>query len=312
MFARNLGYFFKGGTSPHPKAFQELIEKIKDTEMEMIISTVMLRTMKKAIYSHKNEGHFGLADKYYCHFTSPIRRYPDLTIHRIIKEYVNKKLNDRRIEYYEESLPELTRLCSDREQAAAEAERAVEDLKKAEYMKEKLGKEFEGVIAGVTSFGLFVELDNTIQGLVHIGDLVDDYYIFDQRHYTLYGERTGKVYTIGKKVSVIVSRADTATRKIDFVLSSNNNSVKNQESKKRAMKEKDKSRNKKDTTKGKDKEKGQAKAENKDKGQAKAQVKDKAKLKDKAKDNRGKATPKGSKKKGKLNSDKKKGREKSL
>jgi ribonuclease R len=217
-FAKNLGYPLKGVNHIHPGALQDVLEKVKGSREEMIVSTVMLRSMAKAKYSHQNTGHFGLAARFYCHFTSPIRRYPDLIIHRLMKEELKGGLSDAREEELVEILPEIARNCSERERAADEAERATEDLKKVEFMREKLGEVFEGVISNVTSFGFFVELENTIEGLVRVSSMYDDYYIFDDKHYQLAGERTGKRYRIGDTVQVLLARADVETRQIDFVI----------------------------------------------------------------------------------------------
>ena len=217
-FVHNLGYHLKGVNKVHPKALQDLLEKVKGTREEHIISTIMLRSLQKARYSHQNSGHFGLAAKFYSHFTSPIRRYPDLIIHRIMKEYLTGRMNDSRESYYVESLPETARHCSERERAADEAERETEDLKKAEFMKQHEGGVFKGVVANVTSFGMFIELENTIEGLVRMSSMEDDYYIYDDKHYCLIGERTRKTYRIGDSVTIMVTRADVAARQIDFIL----------------------------------------------------------------------------------------------
>lgn len=217
-FVNNLGYHLKGINKIHPGALQELLLKAKGTKEELIISTVMLRSLAKARYSHQNSGHFGLAAKFYCHFTSPIRRYPDLIIHRIIKEYLKGHLTQDREKALNEALPAIARQCSERERAADEAERETEDLKKVEYMKEREGERFEGIISNVTSFGMFVELDNTIEGLVKMSSLEDDYYTFDDKRYCLIGERTRKIYRIGDVVHVQLARADVATRQIDFLV----------------------------------------------------------------------------------------------
>jgi len=217
-FVYNLGYHIKGVNKIHPRALQELLDKAKGTKEERIISTVMLRSLQKARYSHQNLGHFGLATKYYCHFTSPIRRYPDLIIHRIMKEVLKGEMKGKREEALKERLPEISRLCSERERAAEEAERETEDLKKVEYMKNHEGEVFEGIISGVTSFGMFVELENTVEGLVRMSSMEDDYYIFNEKLYCIVGERTRKVYRIGDTVKVILTNADLVARKIDFVL----------------------------------------------------------------------------------------------
>ncbi|MDP4093243.1 MAG: ribonuclease R [Bacillota bacterium] len=217
-FIHNFGYHLKGVSKVHPRAYQELLEKIKGSKEERIISTVMLRSMSKARYSSKSEGHFGLAANYYCHFTSPIRRYPDLIIHRIMKEYINGKMNDSKEEVLNKKLPDIAKHCSDRERVAEVAERDTEDLKKTEYMKAFEGEVFKGIIANVTSFGMFVELDNTIEGLVKMSNMEDDYYIFNDKQYCLIGERTKKTFRIGDAVTVRIARADIPTRQIDFVL----------------------------------------------------------------------------------------------
>ena len=217
-FLNNLGFPLKGINKIHPRALQEILEKVKGTKEEAIVSTVMLRSLAKARYSHQNLGHFGLAAKFYCHFTSPIRRYPDLIIHRIMKDQLKGRLEGQKEEDLKEKLPDIARLCSQRERAAEEAERETEDLKKVEYMKAHEGQCFEGIISNVTSFGMFVELENTIEGLVRMSNMDDDYYIFDDKHFCLTGERTRKRYRIGDKVSVRLARADLSARQIDFVL----------------------------------------------------------------------------------------------
>jgi ribonuclease R len=217
-FVQNMGYHLKGINKIHPKALQELLEKVKGKKEERIISTVVLRSLQKARYSHLNDGHFGLAAKFYCHFTSPIRRYPDLIIHRIMKEYLKGKLNENREQALNDALPEVARDCSERERAADEAERETEDLKKVEFMKEHEGDVFKGIISTVTSFGMFVELDNTIEGLIRMSSLEDDYYIFNDKLYCLVGERTRKTYRIGDELNVKLVRADLASRQIDFII----------------------------------------------------------------------------------------------
>jgi ribonuclease R len=217
-FIYNFGYHLKGSEEIHPKALQQLVEKIKGTREERIISTLMLRSLRKARYTSSNLGHFGLAAKYYCHFTSPIRRYPDLIIHRIIKEDLNGKLVGKRLSELHGKLEQMADHCSIRERVAEEAERDVEDLKKAEFMKDKVGQEFEGIISSVTSFGLFVELENTIEGLIRISSIEDDYYMYDEKHHTMIGERTKRTFRIGDVVKIRVEKADVATRTIDFAL----------------------------------------------------------------------------------------------
>ncbi|NLY43681.1 MAG: ribonuclease R [Clostridiaceae bacterium] len=214
----NLGYHLKGIAKIHPKSLQQLLNKIKGKKEERIISTVMLRSLMKAKYSHENLGHFGLAAKYYCHFTSPIRRYPDLVIHRIIKESISKGISSRREEFLKSFVQEAAKHSSEREIAAQEAERETENLKKVEFMKDKIGEVFEGVISGVTSFGMFVELDNTVEGLIRISSLEDDYYIYDEKHYSLIGENKKRIFKIGDEVKVRLVRADLPTRQLDFIL----------------------------------------------------------------------------------------------
>ncbi len=217
-FLYNLGYSIKGINKIHPRALQDLLEKVKGTRHERIISTVMLRSLQKARYSNESTGHFGLAAKYYCHFTSPIRRYPDLIIHRIMKLYLKGGMSEEKIRQLEGILPEIAKQCSERERGADEAERESEDLKKVEYMKAHEGEIFEGIIANVTSFGMFIELDNTIEGLVRMSSMEDDYYNYDEAHYCLVGERTRKIYRIGDTVKVILAKADISARKIEFIL----------------------------------------------------------------------------------------------
>ncbi|RKD29124.1 ribonuclease R [Thermohalobacter berrensis] len=217
-FIHNFGYSLKGIQEIHPKELKLLLDKVEGKKEENIINTLMLRSLKKAIYSTENSGHFGLAARYYCHFTSPIRRYPDLQIHRIIKEFLKNSLNEQRIAKLERILPKVAYKSSERERVAEEAEREVEDLKKAEFMLERIGEVYEGIISGVTPFGIFVELENTIEGLVHISSLVDDYYQYDEDNYCFIGERTNKTYRIGDIVTVKVVKADIAKREIDFIL----------------------------------------------------------------------------------------------
>lgn len=217
-FAHSMGYSLKGVKKVHPRALQELLKKVKGTKQERIISTIMLRSLQKARYHYENLGHFGLAAKYYSHFTSPIRRYPDLIIHRIMKEALKGNLNPAREEILWNKLPDITKQCSERERASEEAERETVDLKKVEFMKQHEGEIFEGIISSVTSFGMFIELDNTIEGLVRMSSMDDDYYIFNEKMYCLVGERTRKIYRIGDTVNILVARADILMKQIDFVL----------------------------------------------------------------------------------------------
>ena len=205
-----------------PKEIQQIIESIEGLPNEAMISRLVLRSMKQAKYTTECSGHFGLAAKYYCHFTSPIRRYPDLQIHRIIKDNLRGRLmREGRTEHYAEILDEVARQSSVCERRADEAERESDKLKKAEYMSYHLGEEFEGIISGVTGWGLYVELPNTVEGLVHVNTLRDDYYIFDQETYELCGEMTKKVYKLGDKVRVRVADADKMLKTVDFELVSN-------------------------------------------------------------------------------------------
>lgn len=217
-FVYNLGYILKSTKELHPSQFQEILKEVKGKKEEVVVSTLMLRTMMKARYSPECSGHFGLAARYYCHFTSPIRRYPDLMIHRIIKEYINGKIDDKRTSRLKTLVDEASIKASERERAAMEAERAVDDLKKAEYMSYRIGNEYEGVISSVTNFGMFVELPNTIEGLVHISDLNDDYYVFDNNQLCLIGEHTKKMYKLGEEVKVLVSKVNMDSHEIYFEL----------------------------------------------------------------------------------------------
>ncbi len=221
-FINNFGYSIKIGQEEiHPKELQKLLEKVEDTPEEPLISRLTLRSMKQAKYTVECTGHFGLAAQYYCHFTSPIRRYPDLQIHRIIKETLRGKMNEKRIAHYEKILPEAAAQSSARERRAEEAERETDKLKKTEYMSEHIGEVFEGVISSVTAWGMYVELPNTIEGLIHVNNLTDDYYQFNQEAYELTGERTGKVYKLGQKIKVVAADADKFMKTIDFVLPEN-------------------------------------------------------------------------------------------
>ncbi|MBB2182425.1 ribonuclease R [Lachnospiraceae bacterium MD1] len=219
IFIHNFGYSMKIGQEEiHPKELQKLLVKIEDTPEEALISRLTLRSMKQAKYTVANTGHFGLSAKYYCHFTSPIRRYPDLQIHRIIKENLNGKLGEQRQQHYSKILFEVAEHSSKTERRADEAEREVEKLKKVEYMMEHIGETFEGVISGITSWGMYVELPNTIEGMVRVTEMKDDYYFYDEERYQMVGEHTKKVYKLGQKVIVEVINADKLLRTIDFAL----------------------------------------------------------------------------------------------
>ncbi len=217
-FINNFGYDLKGVDEIHPKEIQKLIDKIEGTPEEAIISRVTLRSMKKARYSVDCSGHFGLAAKYYCHFTSPIRRYPDLMIHRIIKENLNGGLSEKRINHYNNMLPEIADSTSLHERRADEAERETEKLKKVEFIIKHLDEEFEGVISGVSAFGIYVELPNTVEGFVKITDLDDDMYYFEEENYRLIGRNSHKTLSLGQKVRIVVLAADKLQRTVDFGL----------------------------------------------------------------------------------------------
>ena len=217
-FINNFGYNLHVRNEVRPKEIQKLLCKVEGTPEEPLISRLALRSMKQAKYTTENTGHFGLAAKYYTHFTSPIRRYPDLQIHRIIKENLRGRLTGERMEHYRKILTEVASQCSQRERTAEESEREVVKLKKAEYMRMHIGEEYEGVISGVTKWGIYVELPNTVEGLVHVVDLRDDHYNFIEQTYEMVGEHTGKTYKLGEKVRVRVSDADKLLRTINFEL----------------------------------------------------------------------------------------------
>ena len=218
-FAANFGHQVKGrGNAIHPRALQSLLEDIKETKEQTVISTMMLRSMKQAKYDSEMSGHFGLAAEFYSHFTSPIRRYPDLVIHRVIREVIenNGALPENRQEYLAARMADIAQQSSERERVAVEAERDTEKMKKAEYMLDKVGEEFEGMISSVTSFGMFIELENTVEGLIRLSALTDDYYHFDDQHMALIGERTSKVFRIGDEVKIRVARVSMEEYTIDF------------------------------------------------------------------------------------------------
>ena len=215
-FINNFGYHIHVGSEVRPKEVQKLLGKVEGTPEEALISRLALRSMKQAKYTPENTGHFGLAAKYYTHFTSPIRRYPDLQIHRIIKESIRGRMNEERIEHYEKILPEVAAQASMMERRAEEAERETIKLKKVEYMQQRIGDEFEGVISGITKWGAYVELPNTIEGLVHVTNMYDDHYEYWEEQYELIGERTRNVYKLGQTVRVRVLDVDRLNRTIDF------------------------------------------------------------------------------------------------
>ena len=217
-FINNFGYTIRTQNGEvHPKELQKLLDKIEGTPEEALISRLTLRSMKQAKYTTVCTGHFGLAANYYTHFTSPIRRYPDLQIHRIIKENLRRGLSDRRFAHYDSILPEVAVQCSSMERRADEAERETDKLKKCEYMSKRIGKEYDSVISGVTNWGLYVELPNTVEGLIRVNDLTGDYFVFDEEHMELVGEMTRKSYKLGQKIRVQVADTDKLTRTIDFI-----------------------------------------------------------------------------------------------
>jgi len=220
-FLYNFGYKIKGSKDNiHPKAFAEVLDNIKGKEEERVVSNLILRTLKVARYESQNKGHFGIASNYYCHFTSPIRRYPDLFIHRIISSYIEKGYNvkDEWKQENEQKATNFAEQSSEREKIAQKVERDSIDIKKAEYMQDKIGEEYEGIISSITSFGMFVELENTVEGLIRFDDLGDDYFIYDENRKTLLGERTKVSYKIGDKVKIRVKNANKILRQIDFEL----------------------------------------------------------------------------------------------
>ncbi|MYL21050.1 ribonuclease R [Halobacillus litoralis] len=257
-FVANMGYVVKGtADSVHPQALQKVLEEVKGTQEDMIISKLMLRSMQQAKYDPQGLGHFGLATDYYTHFTSPIRRYPDLIVHRLIRTYlVEKKVDYKTRKHWKDQMPEIARHSSEMERAAVDAERETDDLKKAEYMQDKVGEEYEGVISSVTSFGMFVELPNTVEGLVHVSTLTDDYYHFHEKQYAMIGERTGNVFRIGDEVTIRVTNVNIEERVVDFEI----DGMKPRKERKRPE------RPKKIESKGPDRKKEKEKKKNKQKG----------------------------------------------
>lgn len=217
IFINNFGHSMHiANNAVRPKEIQKLLAKVEGTNEEALISRLALRSMKQAKYTPENTGHFGLATTYYCHFTSPIRRYPDLQIHRIIKEDLRGRMNKNRREHYEKILPEVTKQCSERERLAEEAERETIKLKKVEYMEEHIGEVFEGVISSITKWGIYVELPNTIEGLVHVTNMHDDHYDYIEERFEMVGEHTRKVYKLGQTVYIVATGTDRLQRTIDF------------------------------------------------------------------------------------------------
>lgn len=218
-FISNFGYGFKiKDDEVHPKELQKLLAKIENTKEETLISRLTLRSMQRAKYLPQCLGHFGLACQYYSHFTSPIRRYPDLQIHRIIKDSIHGRLNADRIKHYESIMEQVAKQCSDKERVADDAEREVEKMKKCQYMKEHIGETYIGVISGVTNWGIYVELENSCEGLIHISKINDDFYVYNESSYEIKGQSTGKTYCLGEKVEIVVNGVDELERTIDFVL----------------------------------------------------------------------------------------------
>ena len=202
----------------YPKEFSKILEEIKGKEEEKVVSNLVLRTLKVARYEAENKGHFGIASKYYCHFTSPIRRYPDLFIHRIISKYLeeNYDVSQKWVETYKQEAIDRAKQSSEREKIATQVEREAEDIKKAEYMESRIGEEYEGIVSSITSFGMFVELENTVEGLIRFENLGDEYFIYDEDRKRLIGERTNTTYKIGDKVKIRVISANKLLRQIDF------------------------------------------------------------------------------------------------
>lgn len=217
-FITNFGLMIKGtGEDIHPATLQKIQQEVEGLPEQMVISTMMLRSMQQARYDDTNLGHFGLSAEYYTHFTSPIRRYPDLIVHRLIRKYlIDNTMDNKEVHKWEEKLPEIADHTSQRERRAIEAERDTDELKKAEYMVQHIGEEFEGIISSVANFGMFVELPNTIEGMVHVANLTDDYYHFDERQMAMIGERQAKVFRIGDSVQIKVINVDVDERMIDF------------------------------------------------------------------------------------------------
>ena len=218
-FINNFGYTLHiGADEVHPKELQKLLGKIEGSDEENLIARLTLRSMKRASYTTECVGHFGLAAKYYCHFTSPIRRYPDLQIHRIIKENLHGGMSDKRSEHFAAILPEVAKQTSATERRADDAERDTDKLKMVQYMEKHIGETFEGVVSGMTAWGIYVELPNTIEGMISVASLRDGYYIYDENHYEMVNETTGRTFKLGQRLNVKVINCDKILRTIDFEL----------------------------------------------------------------------------------------------
>ena len=218
QFLRGFGYYLrKKDGEIHPRELQKVLQKAEETDEERIITRMVLRSMMQARYTAENGGHFGLAAKYYCHFTSPIRRYPDLEIHRMIKKMLHGELDEKASAYYRRKMPDWAKHCSKQERVAEDAERDTDALKKVEFMEDKVGQIYEGIISGVTNWGIYVELPNTIEGMVALSQMDDDYYEFDEKKMLVFGKRTKKSYRLGDKVVVSVAKVDRMMGTIDFV-----------------------------------------------------------------------------------------------
>lgn len=222
-FLRGFGYYLrKKDGEIHPRELQKVLQKAEETDEERIITRMVLRSMMQARYTAENGGHFGLAAKYYCHFTSPIRRYPDLEIHRMIKKMLHGELDEKASAYYRRKMPDWAKHCSKQERVAEDAERDTDALKKVEFMEDKVGQIYEGIISGVTNWGIYVELPNTIEGMVALSQMDDDYYEFDEKKMLVFGKRTKKSYRLGDKVVVSVAKVDRMMGTIDFVFEEEN------------------------------------------------------------------------------------------
>ena len=223
QFLRGFGYYLrKKDGEIHPRELQKVLQKAEDTDEERIITRMVLRSMMQARYTAENGGHFGLAAKYYCHFTSPIRRYPDLEIHRMIKKMLHGELDEKASAYYRRKMPDWAKHCSKQERVAEDAERDTDALKKVEFMEDKVGQIYEGIISGVTNWGIYVELPNTIEGMVALSQMDDDYYEFDEKKMLVFGKRTKKSYRLGDKVVVSVAKVDRMMGTINFVFEEEN------------------------------------------------------------------------------------------